>query len=240
MTMPTATPERDARAVQLMFDRIASRYDLLNTLLSFGADARWRRLAAQAAELEPGGRALDVACGSGKLSHALRQRARGGCVVGLDFSAGMLAVASRTPGPHWVRADGLGLPFADGVFDAVTVAFGLRNFADPVVALGEMLRVLRPGGRAVVLEFVRPRPDLLGRAYRAYLRHLLPRIGGLISGDRAAYRYLSDSVDSYRTGPELVALAADAGWQRPQVRHLTLGTVALLIGRRPRGVSSDG
>src|SRR5260221_12348218 len=123
-------PERVPVAVQAMFDRIAGRYDLLNSVLSGGSDARWRRLTAVAAQLGPGGRALDVACGSGKLSRELRQHAPGGLVVGLDFSSGMLQVASeRAPGPSYVRGDGLRLPFPDGVFDAVTVAFRLRNFA---------------------------------------------------------------------------------------------------------------
>ena len=134
-----------------MFDRLAGRYDLLNTLLSGGSDARWRRAAARATGLQTGGWALDVACGSGKLSQALLKL---GCrVVGLDFSAGMLAVAAaRAPGPRYVRGDALALPFPDASFDAATIAFGLRNLADPERGLAEMRRVLRPGGRAVVLE----------------------------------------------------------------------------------------
>jgi demethylmenaquinone methyltransferase / 2-methoxy-6-polyprenyl-1,4-benzoquinol methylase len=154
-------------------------------------------------------------------------------VVGLDFSSGMLQVASeRAPGPSYVRGDGLRLPFPDGVFDAVTVAFGLRNFADPEQGLREMGRVLRPGGRGLVLEFVRPRPGPIGGLYRAYLRHGLPRVGGLISGQPQAYRYLSDTVDSYRTADELVQLATRAGWRSPSIKLLTLGTVGLLVGHR--------
>jgi demethylmenaquinone methyltransferase / 2-methoxy-6-polyprenyl-1,4-benzoquinol methylase len=222
--------ERDAAAVQAMFDRIARRYDLLNTVLSFGADARWRRRAARAAGPPADGRALDVACGSGKLTAELRRLAPRGLVAGLDFSDRMLRVAAAAgPGPY-VRGDGLRLPFPDGTFDAATVAFGLRNFADPERGMCEMRRVLRPGGRAVVLEFVRPRPGPIGAAYRAYLVHGLPRIGGLVSGDAAAYRYLSRTVDDYRTPDELVALAASAGWRRPRIELLTLGTVGLLTG----------
>lgn len=225
--------ERDPVAVQAMFDRIAVRYDLLNSLLSAGSDARWRRLAASAAQLGPQGRALDVACGSGKLTRELRRHAPGGLVVGLDFSSGMLEVASRhAPGPLYVRGDGLRLPFPDGVFDAVTVAFGLRNFADPEQGLREMGRILRPGGRGLVLEFVRPQPGPIGGLYRAYLRHGLPRVGGLISGQPKAYRYLSDTVDSYRTPAELVQLATQAGWRAPSIKLLTLGTVGLLVGHR--------
>jgi demethylmenaquinone methyltransferase/2-methoxy-6-polyprenyl-1,4-benzoquinol methylase len=225
--------ERDATAVQAMFDRIARRYDLLNTVLSFGADARWRRGAARAAGPPLAGRALDVACGSGKLAGELHRLAPRGLVVGLDFSGAMLRVAaSEVPGPHYVQADGLCLPFPDGTFDAATVAFGLRNFADPARGLCEMRRVLRPGGRAVVLEFVRPRRGPVGAAYRAYLVHVLPRVGGLVSGDRGAYRYLSQTVDEYRTPEELVALAAAAGWRNPRIDLLTLGTVGVLTGLR--------
>jgi demethylmenaquinone methyltransferase / 2-methoxy-6-polyprenyl-1,4-benzoquinol methylase len=225
--------EREAPAVQAMFDRIARRYDLLNTVLSFGADARWRRRAARAAGPPPDGRALDVACGSGKLTEELRRRAPRGLVVGLDFSGRMLQVAAaEAPGPRYVRGDGLRLPFPDETFDAVTVAFGLRNFTDPEGGLCEMRRVLRPGGRAVVLEFVRPRPGPIGSAYRAYLVHVLPRVGGWVSGDATAYRYLSSTVDSYRTPDELVALAAGAGWREPRIDLLTLGTVGVLAGVR--------
>jgi demethylmenaquinone methyltransferase / 2-methoxy-6-polyprenyl-1,4-benzoquinol methylase len=143
----------------------------------------------------------------------------------------MLQVAStHEPGPRYVRGDGLRLPFPDASFDAVTVAFGLRNFADPERGLAEMRRVLRPGGRAVVLEFVRPRPGPMGSAYRAYLVHVLPRVGGWISGEPRAYRYLSDTVDSYRTPEELVKLAGRAGWREARIELLTLGTVGLLSG----------
>lgn len=216
-----------------MFDRIAPRYDLLNSVLSFGADARWRRVAARRARLGPGSSALDIACGSGKLTRELCRRAPGGLVVGLDFSSRMLGLAARqAEGAVYVRGDGLHLPFPDAAFQAVTVAFGLRNFVDPELALREMLRVLKPGGRALVLEFVRPRPGVVGRAYRAYLRWGLPRVGGLLSGDPTAYRYLSQSVDSYRSASELVEMARSAGWREVGVRLLTLGTVALVEGRR--------
>src|SRR5437660_3689099 len=137
--------ERDAGAVQAMFDRIARRYDLLNTVLSFGADARWRRRAARAAGPPPDGRALDVACGSGKLTEELRRRAPRGLVVGLDFSGRMLQVAAaEVPGPRYVRGDGLRLPFPDETFDAVTAAFGLRNFTDPEDGPCGMRRGPRP------------------------------------------------------------------------------------------------
>jgi demethylmenaquinone methyltransferase/2-methoxy-6-polyprenyl-1,4-benzoquinol methylase len=216
-----------------MFDRVARRYDLANTVLSFGSDARWRRRTARATGLQAQGRALDVACGSGRLTGELLRRAPGGLVVGLDFSGEMLRVAARdVRGPRYVRGDGLRLPFRDGTFDGVTVAFGLRNFADPALGLCEMRRVLRPGGRAAVLEFIRPKGGPVGAAYRAYLVHLLPRIGGWLTGEPRAYRYLSSTVDSYRTADELVELATAAGWRDVRIAELTLGTVGLLTGER--------
>ena len=211
-----------------MFDRIARRYDTVNTVLSFGTDAGWRRRAARATGLKPGGSALDVACGSGRLSAELANVSRGGRVVGLDFSPRMLDVARREhPGLEFVEGDALNLPFDNATFDAATIAFGLRNLADPLRGLREMTRVAR---RAVVLEFVRPPHGPIGGAYRLYLRSLLPAVGGAISGDRAAYRYLSDTVDSYRTPAELMAMARAAGWAHVTVALVGLGTVAVVAG----------
>ena len=226
------TAARDARRVRAMFDRIAPGYDRANTVLSFGRDRTWRRRAANAAAPPRGGAALDVACGTGQLTLELRDRVGpGGRVVGLDFSEQMLAVA-RTAHPliEWVQGDATSLPFEDSSFDAATTAFGLRNLAYPKKGLAEMRRVVRPHGRLVVLEFLRPPHGLVGRTYELYLRHALPRLGGWVAGDREAYRYLSDTVDSYLTGEQLLELADGAGWQRPQLWRLNLGTVALMRG----------
>jgi demethylmenaquinone methyltransferase/2-methoxy-6-polyprenyl-1,4-benzoquinol methylase len=215
-----------------MFDRIARRYDLVNTVLSAGTDGGWRRRAARATELKAGGSALDVACGSGKLT-ALLARIAGpsGRVVGLDFSQQMLEVARHDhPGIEFLEGDALHLPFEDATFDTSTIAFGLRNLADPVRGLREMLRVVKPGGRAVVLEFVRPPSGPIGSAYRVYLRTLLPAIGGTLSGQPSAYRYLSDTVDSYRNADELRALAEAAGWKGVRYNGMAAGTVGLLSG----------
>ena len=215
-----------------MFDRIARRYDLVNTVLSGGTDGGWRRRAARATGLQPGGSALDVACGSGKLTAELKQIAGGaGRVVGLDFSAQMLEIARRDhAGIEFLEGDALNLPFDDAGFDASTIAFGLRNLADPVRGLREMQRVVKAGGRSVVLEFVRPPKNVVGGAYRLYLRTLLPAIGGTLSGQPAAYRYLSDTVDSYRTPAELQAMAAAAGWKHVSYVGLAMGTVGIVSG----------
>jgi demethylmenaquinone methyltransferase/2-methoxy-6-polyprenyl-1,4-benzoquinol methylase len=211
-----------------MFDRIARRYDTVNTVLSAGTDGGWRKRAARETGLRPGGSALDVACGSGKLTAQLARLAQGGRVVGLDFSPQMLQVARRThPDLEFIEGDALNLLFDDSSFDAATIAFGLRNLADPVRGLREMTRVAR---RAVVLEFVKPPKGLIGNAYRVYLKTLLPAIGGAISGDRAAYRYLSDTVDSYRTPEELRAMAAEAGWRNVRYIPLAMGTVGIVSG----------
>ena len=217
-----------------MFDRIAHRYDLVNTVLSGGTDGGWRRRAARTTGLKPGGSALDVACGSGKLTAALAGIAGPhGRVVGLDFSPHMLEIARHDhPGLEFLEGDALNLPFDDSGFDASTIAFGLRNLSDPVGGLREMVRVVKPGGRAVVLEFVRPPTNLVGSAYRLYLRTLLPAIGGAISGQPAAYRYLSDTVDSYRSPEELRALAAAAGWTGVGYRGLAAGTVGVMSGTK--------
>jgi demethylmenaquinone methyltransferase/2-methoxy-6-polyprenyl-1,4-benzoquinol methylase len=211
-----------------MFDRIAGRYDLVNTVLSGGTDAGWRKRAARATGLTAGGSALDVACGSGKLTAQLARIAgAGGRVVGLDFSPQMLEVARHDhPGIEFVEGDALNLPFDDASFDTSTIAFGLRNLADPVRGLREMLRVARR--RAVVLEFVRPPKGPVGTAYRLYLKTLLPAIGGAISGQPSAYRYLSDTVDSYRTADELRAMAVAAGWSNVRYEGLAMGTVGVV------------
>ena len=216
-----------------MFDRIAHRYDTINTVLSAGTDSGWRRRAARETGLAPGGSALDIACGSGKLTADLaRLVGAAGRVVGLDFSPQMLEVARREhPRLEFLEGDALNLPFEDASFDASTIAFGLRNLADPVRGLREMLRVVKPSGRVVVLEFVRPPRGLVGGAYRIYLRTLLPAVGGLISGQAAAYRYLSDTIDSYHTPGELADMAMQAGWSDVRFHGLAMGTVGILSGR---------
>ena len=226
------TPARDALKVKAMFDRIAPGYDRANTVLSFGRDRAWRRRAADAANLEPGGAALDVACGTGQLTLQLQGRVGArGRTVGLDFSKRMLDIARAAhPLIEWVEGDATNLPFEDAAFDAATTAFGLRNLADPAAGLTEMRRVVRGGGHLVVLEFLRPPGGLVGRAYELYLRLALPRLGGWVAGDRDAYRYLSNTVDTYMNGAQLRELAAGSGWSDTRLVPLNFGTVALMTG----------
>jgi demethylmenaquinone methyltransferase/2-methoxy-6-polyprenyl-1,4-benzoquinol methylase len=223
-------------AVRTMFDRIAPRYDLLNRLLSAGIDARWRRRCIDAAG--PASRVLDVCSGTGDLLIEFLRRDQGRSGLGVDLSTEMLvrgAAKLRGQGMadrgHMAAGDAERLPLAARAVDAVTVAFGIRNVGEPLVALREMLRVLRPGGRAVILEFSMPQ-GTLGVAYRLYFTHVLPRIGGWISGDAGAYAYLPASVARFARPAEFGALMTEAGFARVSWRSLTAGVAHLYIGER--------
>ena len=224
----------DPTVVQRMFGKIAGRYDLTNDVLSLGIHRRWRRRLVRRAAVAPGMRALDVCCGTGDLSFALR--AAGADVVGADFCAPMVAEAARkathrAPVPFLV-GDALCLPFAAASFDLVTVAFGIRNVADPRAGLAEMARVARPGGAVVVLEFCHPRVPLVGAAYRFYFRDVLPRLGALVSGDRdGAYRYLQRSVDAFPEREAFLDVMRDAGLVEPRFELVSCGIAAIYSGR---------
>ena len=217
-----------------MFDEIAPRYDFLNHLLSFGVDCRWRRAAAEAALAKEPRRILDVATGTGDLAILLKRLCPEAEVVGLDFAPGMLRRARKKAARagvklSWVEGDALAMPFPDGSFDALTVAFGFRNFANYETGLREFYRVLAPGGRAVILEFPPPPRRAFGRLVRFYYHRVLPALGGLISGSPEAYRYLPETVERFPEPEAVAAMMAEAGF-RPQVRLLTGGLVGLFIG----------
>ncbi|HET8645789.1 MAG TPA: ubiquinone/menaquinone biosynthesis methyltransferase [Vicinamibacteria bacterium] len=230
-------PER--AAVRSMFDRIAPRYDLLNRLLSAGIDVRWRRACVDLLPLPPAARVLDLCTGTADLLlEALgRDSRRQG--VGVDLSPAMLVrgaakLAGRAPGQPaaLLAGDVSALPLADASVDGALVAFGIRNVSEPARAFAETLRVLRPGGALVVLEFALPK-GLLGSVYRFYFRSVLPRLGGLISGDREAYAYLPASVERFATPRELAGLLEQAGYADVQSRPLTGGIAWLHRGTRP-------
>lgn len=225
---------RQPQQIRQMFGRIARRYDLNNRLHSMGRDRKWRLATARLAQLKPGKRALDVACGTGELTAMLAdQVAPGPAVIGLDFCEPMLEVARRKYPDHqieFVLGDAHQLPFEDNRFDAVTIAFGLRNLDQPPVALAEMVRVLRPGGRLIVLEFVPDQYHISGRAIAWFVRHVIPFSAGLIAGDRNAYKYLPKSIQSFLRSNQVAEALGQAGLSQISLRRLAGGAVVLAAG----------
>lgn len=230
-------------AVRRMFDRVAPFYDLMNTLMTAGADARWRRSTIASLRLRPGARVLDVATGTGKLALAAIARvAPGGEVVGLDASPGMLERArsaearARARGRsavdvRWLEGDAMALPLPDASVDAVMIGFGLRNLPDYAGGLSEMARVLRPGGRLAVLEISEPPSGVARLLYATWFRRIIPRLGRLI-GRRAAYRYLPASLERYPSPEAVAGLLADAGLVDVAWRWLPTGFATLHTARR--------
>jgi demethylmenaquinone methyltransferase / 2-methoxy-6-polyprenyl-1,4-benzoquinol methylase len=232
--MSRATLDKRPAEVAAMFDAVARRYDLTNTVLSFGQDHRWRRRTRLALALTPGEWVLDVAAGTGVSTAELARS--GARAVASDFSLGMLSAGSRRPGRRqlpFVAADALRLPFADAAFDAVTVSFGLRNVADVPAALAEFARVTRPGGRLVVCEFSTPVLPGFRQLYLNYLMRALPWIARRISSNPDAYVYLAESIRSWPDQRALAGRIAAAGWTQVGWRNLTGGVVALHWASRP-------
>ena len=231
--MTRAYLDKKPGEVSAMFDRIAGRYDLLNDALSLGQDRYWRKVVARAVGARPGQVVLDLAAGTGTSSRVFT--AAGARCVACDFSLGMLQVGARRPagGLRFVAGDALALPFADAAFDVVTISFGLRNVADTGQALGELLRVTRPGGRLVVCEFSKLPVAGLNTLYEQYLIRVLPLIAGRLSGNAEAYDYLSESIREWPGQAELGRRIGAAGWSGVRWRNLTLGVVALHLARRP-------
>ncbi len=230
--MSTGHPQR----VQSMFDRIAKRYDAFNTVASFGRDEAWRRLAVRLAAPEHVDRALDAASGTGKLAAALASQATH--VTALDFSNPMLqkskpiiAAAGLTERVAPLQGDVLALPFPDATFDCATIGFGLRNLDDIPLGLAEFKRVLKPGGRLVVLDIVKPKNIVSRAIYTIGFRGMLPLVGWALSGSRTAYQYLPNSVQRYLTPRELVAAMQAAGFSDVSYRNLMLGSIALHSAR---------
>ena len=234
--------ENEAAAhVREMFERIAPRYDLLNHLLSLDIDKVWRRRVAKRFSRvfhDSNARVLDLCCGTGDLAFAFRKEApQGAEIIGSDFVPEMLVRArakAEASGAkvEFVEADALSLPFGDGGFDLVSCAFGLRNLANYERGLLEILRVLKPGGAAAILEFAEPRGKMFGALYRFYFRHVLPRLGGWISGNASAYLYLPRSVSKFPSPEQLQAQFERAGFVDVRYERWTGGIVTLHTGRK--------
>jgi demethylmenaquinone methyltransferase/2-methoxy-6-polyprenyl-1,4-benzoquinol methylase len=241
-TAGSERPERDseefATQVRGMFDRIAGVYDLMNSAMTAGLHHQWRERAVDRAEVGPGGDALDVCCGTGDLALALRRRiGPDGRVVGCDFSEPMLQLAREKSGEEGLAvefgwADALDLPYGDESFDAVTIGFGARNLADLERGLAEMTRVLRPGGRLVILEITRPRREPLSSFYSLWFDRLVPVLGA-VAGDQDAYSYLPESVRSFPEPEELAAMLDRVGLERIRWLLLAGGIIAIHSATRP-------
>jgi demethylmenaquinone methyltransferase/2-methoxy-6-polyprenyl-1,4-benzoquinol methylase len=228
-----ATLDKQPRDVAQMFDGVARRYDVTNTVLSFGLDRRWRHRARQCLALDRGARVLDLAAGTGVSTAELARGA--GLAVACDFSLGMLRAGhARKRRRHlpFVAGDATHLPFADASFDAVVISFGLRNISDVAAALREMARVVRPGGRLVVCEFSRPTWAPFRALYLNYLMRMLPWIASRVSSNADAYVYLAESIRAWPTQPALAATIAASGWENVRYRNLTGGIVALHMAER--------
>jgi len=224
--MTRASLEKDPRDVAAMFDDVAGKYDLTNDVLSLGQDRLWRRAVVRAVAAVPGERVLDIAAGTGTSSEPFADA--GVEVVPADFSLGMLAVGNRRrPDLGFTAADAMRLPFADESFDAVTMSFGLRNVADPAVALAEFRRVTRPGGTLVVCEFSRPVNGAFREVYLRYLMAALPRVARRVSSNPDSYVYLAESIQAWPSQRDLALTIQGSGWHDVAWRNLSGGIVAL-------------
>ncbi|MGV9803798.1 demethylmenaquinone methyltransferase [Mycobacterium sp. NPDC003449] len=228
--MSRASLEKDPHEVASMFDGVARRYDLTNTVLSLGQDRFWRRETRAALRIGAGDKVLDLAAGTAVSTTELTTS--GAWCVAADFSVGMLAAGAGRPVPK-VAGDATRLPFADGVFDAVTISFGLRNVVDHVAGLREMARVTRPGGRLVVCEFSTPTNRAFATLYKEYLMQALPRMATAVSSNPDAYVYLAESIRAWPDQAGLAHRIGTAGWSDVRWRNLTGGIVALHAATKP-------
>lgn len=244
--------DKSERRIRTMFGEISPRYDFLNHVLSCGVDYYWRRRTVQAAPLQDDGPILDVCTGTGDLAIAFWKRSRGrACVVGSDFTHEMLQLAgSKSARIHktahggaplvYVEADTQRLPFADDRFQIVSVAFGLRNVTNTELGLREMVRVCRPGGRVLILEFSMPRRRVLRGLYGWYFRRVLPKIGQLLARNRhSAYNYLPESVSAFPEGEDLAEIMRRCGLERVTWKPLTFGVATLYQGEKRCPISSS-
>lgn len=228
--MAKANLEKHPDEVARMFDDVGAKYDITNAILSLGQDRMWRRRTRERLALLPGERVLDLAAGTAVSTVELSKS--GAWVVACDFSQGMLAAGRDRHVPK-VVGDGMRLPFRDGLFDAVTISFGLRNLQDPQVGLRELARVTRPGGRLTVAEFSTPVVPAFGRLYKEYLMRGLPAVARMVSSNPEAYEYLADSIRAWPDQEELARLINRSGWADCGWQNLTFGITALHSAIKP-------
>lgn len=232
-----------SKEVQQMFHSIASRYDFTNDVLSFGMHRLWRRKAIRVAEMASGQRVLDICAGTGDLAfQAARAVGTKGDVLALDFVHSMLSLAHEknkerildgAPSVSFVQGDAMSLPLPDTSFDKVTVSFGIRNVDDPLEALKEMKRVARSGGAIVVLEFGQPYLPVFKSLYAFYGKYIMPRVGGLLTGNRDAYQYLPETAEAFTAGQDFLALMQDAGLSTPRAYPLLFGLAYIYEAKVP-------
>lgn len=228
-----------SRYVQDMFGRIAERYNLMNRVMTFGQDMRWRRFVIQQAALPPDGRVLDLATGTGDIAFEAHKAAPHGQIVGADFAVPMMRVGQDLPqGKHvrWAAADALYLPFPNQHFDAVVSGYLVRNVIDIPQSLSEQMRVLKPGGRIVILDTSPPPNNLLKPFILIHLNYIIPLLGRLIGGEAAkdAYTYLPESTQAFKTPQELANIMQQAGYVNVQYKTFMFGTMAVHWGEKPR------
>lgn len=244
---PLPPPERKVAYVRDLFRRIASRYDLMNRVMTFGRDTAWRRAtvsrlelasqrAAAGAQKASPPKVLDVASGTGDLAFEALRQSPEAQVIGLDFVPEMLLLAQQkrsTPGsPPFLVGDALRIPFVDNTFDGVVTGFALRNVTDIPAVFAEMARVTQPGGRVACLEIAKPRTPLFRELFSLYFYRLVPLAGRWITGDPAAYTYLPHSLTAFLTPDEIAEVMRQTGWRDVSYRRLMLGTVAIHVGTR--------
>lgn len=235
--MATLEGHERAAYVRRMFGRIAQRYVLMNRLMTFGQDRRWRRYVVAEAALPPGGRLLDVATGTGDIGLQALEGDSALRVTGADFSREMMQAGKARPGGErmgWVEADALALPFPDATFDAATSGYLMRNVIDVEGAFREQMRVVKPGGRVVCLDTTPPPHNLLRPFILLHLRVVIPLLGWLVAGEPSAYTYLPESTQAFKTPEELAAIMRQAGLVDVRYRRFMFGTMAVHSGARPQ------